>query len=202
MKLITLTAKSRTSIKCRGMVFDTRVYRCSIQYEDVTWGHSFFTSVTNPDLMPIIAGAPAIQMCLKFCQLSWLASKKVSTRVLISAAVLVANSVLQNQNSSCIFLALGKGDQVAFLSAIGRLVQLNASLERALLDFGANLPTHISSHVSNRGRTVSLESETCWIFFFAPDLIIISTMFSAHGLIISSAIVCGFLHFAIRYITS
>ena len=48
-----------------------------------------------------------------------------------------------------LFLVAGEGDQVAFQSDVGRLVQLNASLERALLDFGANLLAHISSHIVN-----------------------------------------------------
>ena len=46
---------------------------------------------------------------------------------------------------------------------------------------------------------MSLESETCWIFFFVPDPIIISTIFCAHSF---SAIVWSFLHFAVRYATS
>ena len=75
--------------------------------------------------------------------------KKESTRALTSAAVVVADSVLLNKNSSSIFLTLGKGNQEAFKSAIGGLVQLNAILKRALLDFEANLLAHISSHVVN-----------------------------------------------------
>ena len=104
MKLITLIATFITSIKCRDN-FDARVYRCSEQCEDVTRGHLFFTSVTNPDLTPMNAGALTVQICLKFCQLSSLASKKDSTRVFTSAAVVVADSVLLNKNSSFIFLS-------------------------------------------------------------------------------------------------
>ena len=37
-------------------------------------------------------------------------------------------------------------------------------------------------------RMASLESETYWIFFFAPDPITVLTIFSAHGLISFSAI--------------
>ena len=76
MKLITLTATFITSIKCRDRIFDARVYWCNKQCKDVTRGHSFFTCVTNPDLTPIITGAPSVQICLKLCQLSSLASKK------------------------------------------------------------------------------------------------------------------------------
>ena len=74
----------------------------------------FFTSVTNPDLTPIIARAPSVQMCLKFCQLTLLASKKGSTRALTSAVDVVGDSVLLNKNSSFIFLVSCEGDQVAF----------------------------------------------------------------------------------------
>ena len=104
MKLIILTATSITSIKCRGRLFDARMYRCSEQCEDVTCGSSFFTSVINPDMTPIIAGVQSLQMRLKFYQLSLLASKKESTRALTSVAVVVADSVLLNKNSSFIFL--------------------------------------------------------------------------------------------------
>ena len=97
MKLITLTATSIISIKCRYRVFDARVYRCSEQCEDVTQGHLFFTSKTSPDLTPIIAGTPSVQMCLKLCQLSSFASKKDSTKALTSAVVVVADSVLLNK---------------------------------------------------------------------------------------------------------
>ena len=65
----------------------------------------FFTCVTNPDLTPIMAGAPSVQRCLKFCELSWLASKKESTRALTSAVIVVVDSALLNKNSSCIFLS-------------------------------------------------------------------------------------------------
>ena len=70
--------------------------------------------MTNPDLTPIITGAPSVIMCLKFCQLSLLASKIESTRALASAAVVVADSVLLNKNSFFIFLGSGKGNQVVF----------------------------------------------------------------------------------------
>ena len=70
-----LIATSITLIKYRDRVFDARVYQCCEQCEDVTRGPSSFTSLTNPDLTPIIAGAQSVQMCLKFCQLSSLASK-------------------------------------------------------------------------------------------------------------------------------
>ena len=46
------------------------------QQQYVTRGHSFFICVTNLDLTPIIAGAPSVQICWKFCQLSSSASKK------------------------------------------------------------------------------------------------------------------------------
>ena len=36
IKLITLTATSIAAIKCRGRIFDARVYRCSEQCENVT----------------------------------------------------------------------------------------------------------------------------------------------------------------------
>jgi len=110
MKLITLTATSITSIKCGRRVFDARVYRCSEQCQNVTWGHSFFTSVTKPDLTPIIAGTLSVQVCLKFSQLTSV-SKKESTRALTSAAVVVTDSVLLSNNF--IFLISGEGDQVA-----------------------------------------------------------------------------------------
>ena len=42
-----------------------------------------------------------------------------------------------------------KRHQVAFKSGVGRLIQLYASLENALLDFGANLLANIGSHVVN-----------------------------------------------------
>ena len=131
--------------------------------------------------------------------MSLLASKKKEyTRALTSAAVVVADSVLLNKNSYFIFLSFSyraKAIKWLFESAIGRLVQLNASLERASLDFGTNLLAHIAAMSSIRLRMVSIESETCWIFFFAPDLIIISTIFFAHNLISFSAIVCRSLHF-------
>ena len=76
MKLITLTATFITSIKCRDRIFDARVCWCNKQCEDVTRSHSFFTCVTNLDLTPIITGAPSVQICWKFCQLSSSASKK------------------------------------------------------------------------------------------------------------------------------
>ena len=100
-------------------------------------------------------------MCLKFCQLSSLASKKEFTRALTSAAFVVIDSVLLNKNSFFIFLISDESDQVVFQS--GRLVQLNASLERALLDFGANLLSHISSHVVNPSANgvITAESVTC-----------------------------------------
>ena len=152
MKLITLTATSITSIKCKGRFFGARVYRCSEQCKNVTGGHSFFTGVTNPDLTPIIDGVTSVQMCLKFCLLSSLASKKNLTRALRSAAVVVADYVSLNKNSFFIFLVYGEGDQVDF--------------------------------------------------FFAPYPINISIIFSAHGFISSSAIVCNVLLFPIRYATS
>ena len=105
--------------------------------------------MANPDLTPIIAGAPSIQVCLKFLSAELVGFKKGSTRVLTSAAVVVDDSVLLNKNSFFIFLVSGEGDQVAFQNAIARLVQMDASLERALLDFGANLPAHINSHIVN-----------------------------------------------------
>ena len=77
---------------------------------------------------------------------------------------------------------------MAFYSTIGRLVKLKASLERALLDFEANLLAHISSRVVNPSTNGVVREKTCWIFFFASDPIIISAMFSAHVLISSSAI--------------
>ena len=92
MKLITLIATSITSTKGRGRVFDTRVLQCSEQWDDVTGSYSFFTSVTNSDSKPIIAGAPSVEMCFKFCQLSSLALKNM------------ADCVLPNKNSSLIFL--------------------------------------------------------------------------------------------------
>ena len=57
----------------------------------------FFTSVTNPDLTPIIAGAPSVQLCLNFWQLRLLASEKESTRALTSAAVVVADHAVLHQ---------------------------------------------------------------------------------------------------------
>ena len=105
MKLITLTATSIISIKCIGRVFDAQVCRYSEECEDVTRGHSFFTSVTNPDLTLIILGEPFAQLCLKLCQPSSLASKKASTRAFTSAKVVVADSVLLNKNSYFIFLS-------------------------------------------------------------------------------------------------
>ena len=45
-------------------------------------------------------------MCLKFCQLRSLGSKKESTRALISAALVVAGSVLLNKKSFFIYLSL------------------------------------------------------------------------------------------------
>ena len=60
--------------------------------------------MTNPDLTLFIAEAPSIKMCLKFCQLSSLASEKNFTRALTSAAVVVADSVLTNKNFLFIFL--------------------------------------------------------------------------------------------------
>ena len=88
---------------------------------------------------------------------------------------------------------------MAFKSAIGRLVQLNASLERVLFDFGANLLSHISNHVVYPSANGVIRERNLLDYFFAPDPIIISTIFSAHGLISSSAIVCNFSHFAIQY---
>ena len=79
---------------------------------------------------------------------------------------------------------------------MGRLVQLNASLERALLDYGANLLARISSHVVNPSANAVIRERNLLDFLFARDLIIIH---SAHGWIGFSAIVCDFLHFAIRY---
>ena len=68
-----------------------------------------------------------------------------------------------------IFLVSGKGDQMAFQSAIGRLVQLNASLERALLDFGVNLPAHISSHVVNPSAN-GVVREQDFLDLFSPPI--------------------------------
>ena len=90
---------------------------------------------------------------------------------------------------------------MAFKSAIGSLVQLNPGLECALFDFGANLLAHISSHIVNPLANVVIRERKLLDFFFAPDSMIISTIFSAHGLISSLAIVCNFSHFAIQYPT-
>ena len=59
----------------------------------------------NPDLTPIIAGAPSVQLCLKFCQLSSFASEKEFTKALTLATVVVTDSVLLNKNSFFIFLS-------------------------------------------------------------------------------------------------
>ena len=78
MKLIILTSKSMTSIIGGSKVFDARAYLCSKEWDDVIRGHSFFITVRSLSLAPTIAGAPSVEIGLKFCQLSPLASKKSS----------------------------------------------------------------------------------------------------------------------------
>ena len=72
-------------------------------------------SVTNHDLMPIIVGASSVQMCLKLCQLSLLASKKESARALTSAAAaFVTDRVLLNKSSFLSFLFWAKPIKLTF----------------------------------------------------------------------------------------
>ena len=82
----------------------------------------------------------------------------------------MVDSVSLNKNSFLSFYLSrsGKGDQVAFHSAIGKLVQLNASLERALLDFGANLLAYISSHVVNPSANGVIIERNLLNYLFRP----------------------------------
>jgi len=160
----------------------------------------FFTRVINPPLMPIMAGAPSVQICLKFCQLSSCVSKKESTITLMSAAVVVADKVLQKRNSSFIFLFFFyRANAIKWHSRVVSVDSSSCRLAWSMLCLISEQTCwHMSVAMSSiRRRIVLFEIETCWIFFFAPSPIIISTIFPAHGLTSSSAIVCDFLHFAI-----
>ena len=147
-----------------------------------------------------MAGAPSVQICLKFCQLSSFVSKKESTITLMSAEVIVADIVLQKRNSSFIFLFFSyRANAIKWHS---RVVLVDSSSCRLAWNMLCLILEQTCWHTSVamssiRRRIVLFDNERCWIFFFAPGPIIISTIFSAHGLISSSAIVCGFLHFAI-----
>ena len=105
LKLITLTAMSVTSIKHWGWVLYARAYRYSEQWEEVTWGNSFFTSATNPLLTPSISGAPSVQICLKLCRPSSLATKARVHDIFTFTAVCGVCRVMQNKNWFFIFLS-------------------------------------------------------------------------------------------------
>ena len=55
-----------------------------------------------------------------------------------------------------------------FKNFIGRLVQLNAKLERTLFDFGANLLAHISSNVVNPSANGVIGERNLPDFLFRP----------------------------------
>ena len=57
---------------------------------------------------------------------------------------------------------------MTFESAIGIHVQLNASLERALLDVGANLLTHIRSNVVNPSANGVIRAKLARFSFLLP----------------------------------
>ena len=183
----------------------------------------------NSDLTPIIAGTLSVQMCLKFCQLSSLDSKKEFTRTLTLAPValasfsscgrvsmtqviqnkkyciVVADSVLLNKNSSFIYLSFSYWVKaIKWLSKALSVGSSSRRLARSVLCLILEQTCWhtLAAMLSIYRKIMSLESETSWFFFFAPDSVIISIIFSAHGLISSLAIVCGFLQFAIQYAIS
>ena len=68
---------------------------------------------------------------------------------------------------------------MAFYSTIGRLVQLNTSLERALLDFGANFRAYISSHIVNPWANGVIRERNLVDFFSHPIRLLFQPFFCA-----------------------